>query len=63
MTSLVIVAGAALGLVWGKYHRRKFKFERGSPCGCAGSSGSGSQSSIVFRARKGERPVVQIKMR
>ncbi len=63
MVSLFIVAAAGTALAWGKFHRRKFKFQRNLPCGCATSSAIAPQSSIVFRARKGERPVVRVRMR
>jgi hypothetical protein len=58
--SLIIVAGAAIGLVWGWIRPRKFRFE--THCGCS-TSGSSQQSSIVFRARKGEKPEVLVKMK
>jgi hypothetical protein len=61
--SLVIVASAAVLLIGGKLRRRKFSFERDTHCGCAAIPGSSPQSSIVFRARKGARPEVRVKMR
>jgi hypothetical protein len=61
--SLVIVASAAVMLAGSKFRRRKFSFERGTHCGCAGVEASSPQSSIVFRARKGQRPEVVVKMR
>ena len=61
--SLVVVASAAVLLVWSKFRRRKFSFERDTHCGCAGIEASSPQSSIVFRARKGQRPEVLVKMR
>ena len=50
--SLVVVASTAVLLVGSKFRRRKFSFERDTP-----------QSSIVFRARKGQRPEVLVRMR
>ena len=61
--SLVIVGSAAALLVGSKFRRRKFSFERDTHCGCAGVGESSPQSSIVFRARKGQRPEVLVKMR
>jgi hypothetical protein len=61
--SLMIVAAAASSLVAGAVWRRRFSFQRGTHCGCVATSESASQSSIVFRARKGERPVVLVKMK
>ena len=63
LASLVIVASAAALLAGSKFRRRKFSFERQTHCGCAAVSQSSSQSSIVFRARKGERPEVRVRMK
>ena len=63
LLSLSIVAAAAVLLVGSKFRRRKFSFERDTHCGCSAGSQSGPQNSIVFRARKGERPEVLVKMR
>jgi hypothetical protein len=61
--SLTIVAVVAGLFLWGRLRRRKFSFERDTHCGCAAQGQSGTKSSIVFRARKGERPVVTVKMK
>lgn len=63
--SLAIVAAAAVLLLWGKIRRRTVQFEREVPCGCAAgaSPGAGLRSSIVFHARKGQRPEVRVRMR
>ena len=61
--SLMIVAAAAALLVGTRFRRRKFSFERDTHCGCTAVPQAGPQSSIVFRARKGERPEVRVKMR
>ncbi len=63
LVSLVIVAVAAVLLVWSKLRRRRFSWERDTHCGCVGAAGASSPSTIVFRARKGERPEVRVKMR
>jgi len=63
MVSLVIVAAAAGLLLASKLRRRKFSFERATHCGCAAVSSSNPQTSIVFRARKGQRAEVRVKMR
>ena len=62
VVSLIIVAGAAAGLLWGVMRRRKFRFERDTHCGCATSAGE-HQGSIVFHARKGQKPEVLVKMK
>ena len=61
--SLVVVASAAVMLAGSKLRRRRFSFERDTHCGCAAVAESSPQSSIVFRARKGERPQVLVKMK
>jgi hypothetical protein len=65
LVALLIVATAAALLVWGRVRRRKFQFGRaaGAHCGCSTPGGAASQSSIVFHARKGERPRVLVKMK
>jgi hypothetical protein len=60
--SLIIVAGAAGALLWSRFGRRKFSFQRDTHCGCSTASQS-TQNSIVFRARKGEPPQVLVKMK
>ncbi len=61
--SLLIVAAAAGLLVWGKFRRRKFNFQRDTHCGCAAGPSAASQGSIVFHARKGQRAEVLVKMK
>jgi hypothetical protein len=63
MVSLIIVATAACGLLWSKFHRRKFSFARDTHCGCAAMSRTAPQHSIVYRARRGQRPEVLFKLR
>jgi hypothetical protein len=63
LVSLAMVACAAVLLLGSRFRRRKFSFERGTHCGCAAVRVSSPQNSIVFRARKGERPRVLVKMR
>jgi hypothetical protein len=59
--ALTIVALAAAGLLWGMLRRRKFSFQRNTHCGCSGSNPRIGGSSIIFRARKGERPRIIVK--
>lgn len=61
--SLAIVGAAAVLLLHGRFRRRKFSFERETHCGCAGSRQDLPQYSVVFHARKGERPQVLLKMK
>jgi len=61
LVSLAIVGIAAGALLWSRFRPRKFSFHRDTHCGCSAGSQSGPQQSIVFRARKGERPQVLVK--
>ena len=61
--SLVIVASAAVLLLGRKFRRRKFVLARDTHCGCVARGGSSPQGSIIFRARKGERAQVLVKLR
>jgi len=63
VASLTIVAGAASALLGSKFRRRRFSFQRDTHCGCSSIASPVSQSSVVYRARKGKRPEVLVKMR
>jgi hypothetical protein len=63
IVSLLIVAAAFGGLLWGRLHRRKFSFARDTHCGCSATDVSALQNSIVFHARKGEPRRVTVKMK
>jgi hypothetical protein len=63
MVSLIIVAVAGVSLAWSKLRRRRFSFQRDTRCGCAGVGREASAGSIVFHARKGERPEVRVRMK
>jgi hypothetical protein len=61
IAALTVVAATAGGFMWTKLRRRKFSFEHDTHCGCASASETGSRSSIVFHARKGQRPKIILK--
>ncbi len=63
VAALTIVAGAASLLLRGRLRRRGTNFHAVTHCGCPGNSSISPQSSIVFRARKGQRPEVRVKMK
>jgi len=63
IVALLIVATAAALLGWGRFGRRKFQFGRDTHCGCSSPSGTRTQSSIVFHARKGGPQQVLVKMK
>ena len=62
LLSLCIVATALVLLVGSKFRRKRFSFERDTHCGCSTTGQSGPQRTIVFHARKGQRPEVLVKM-
>jgi hypothetical protein len=60
--ALGIVAATAAGFLWRRIRPAKFDFQRDTHCGCSSPANTASKSSIVFRARKGERPQIVVKM-
>jgi hypothetical protein len=62
LAALAIVGITTALLLWSRFRPRRFSFERNTHCGCA-ASWQAPQHSIVFRARKGERPRVIVKMK
>jgi hypothetical protein len=62
LVSLIVVAVAAGLMVWGKVRRRKFSFSGQGHCGC-GAAANAPQGSIIFHARRGERPRAIVRMR
>jgi hypothetical protein len=63
VVSLAMVAVAAGLFLLARWHRRRFSFARDTHCGCAAHGQGEEKSSIVFHARKGERPAVVVKMK
>jgi len=61
LVSLAIVGAAAALLLRSRFGRRRFSFQRDTHCGCSAANSSAPQGSIIYRARKGERPQVVIK--
>jgi hypothetical protein len=61
LVSLTIVSAAAVLLLRAKFRPRKFSFQRDTHCGACAHANSVPQHTIIFRARKGERPQVVIK--
>jgi hypothetical protein len=59
--SLLIIAVTAGLFILERFRRRKFSLGRDTHCGCASPAGAASKSSIVFRARKGERPQIIVR--
>ena len=62
VVALLIVALAATSLLWAKFRRRKVRLPSGlRTAGCAPPDQSATHQSIIFHARKGERPQVIVK--
>jgi hypothetical protein len=61
ITALAIVGATAGLFLRGKLRRRAFSFERDTHCGCGAPTGNSAKSSIVFSARKGQRPKILVK--
>jgi len=59
--ALSIVTLTAGVFLWNRFRPRKFSFARTGHCGCASPDESTRRHSIVFRARRGERPQVIVK--
>ena len=62
------VSLAIVGLVAGLFlrarlRRRKFSFGQETHCGCQSAGAAETKSSVVFRARKGGRPEILVKMK
>ena len=64
LVSLAIVSAAAVLMLRSRFQRPKFSFERDTHCGC-GSKGRPAvpQHSVIYHARKGERPRIIVKMK
>lgn len=61
-TTALSIVGATAGIfAWAKFRRRQVRFGHGGHCGCAADSG-GVKGSILYSARKGERPRVTVKL-
>ena len=61
LVSLTIVSAAAVLLLRDRFRPRKLSFQRATHCGGCAHANSVPQHTIIFRARKGERPQVIIK--
>jgi len=60
ITASIVVAATAALFVLSWVRPRKFSFQRDTHCGCASAAPG---NSIVFRARKGQRREVIMKMK
>jgi len=60
MTASAVVAATAAIFIHSWLRPRKFSFKRDTHCGCASAAPG---NSVVFRARKGQRSEVIMKMK
>jgi hypothetical protein len=63
IVSLMIVGVTAAVLLWSKFRPRKFSLARDTHCGCSSPGQTAPQSTMIFRARRGERPQITVKMK
>ncbi|MBI3416921.1 MAG: hypothetical protein HY043_16645 [Verrucomicrobia bacterium] len=63
IASLLIVGVTAGLFIWSRRRQRKFDFQRDTHCGCDSPAEHNPKSSIIFRARRGQRPEIEIKTR
>jgi hypothetical protein len=62
VAAFAIVGIAAFLLIRSQLRPRGQCLSKDGPCGCSGSTGPAPKGSITFRARKGERPQVIVKL-
>jgi len=60
LSIVVVTAGI---FAWRRLRSRKSPLGRESRCGCTTPSGPAEKGSIVYHARKGQRPEVIVKMK
>ncbi len=63
ISALTIVGATVAAFAWARFKRPKFSFERDTHCGCSAADNSNQKQSIVFHARRGQRPEVIVKMK
>jgi hypothetical protein len=63
MVSLTVVGITAALLLRSRFRPRKFSLARSTHCGCSSAGRSNPGNTVVFRARRGERPQILFKMK
>jgi hypothetical protein len=61
-TALMIVAGTAGVFLWQWLRPKYFGRKKSSVCGCSSPSQKDHPPSVIYHARKGERPSITVKM-
>ena len=63
IVALGIVAATAGLFAWNRLRPRKFSLVKDTHCGCSSPGGSAGGNTMVFRARRGERGQIVVKMK
>jgi hypothetical protein len=61
--ALSIVGLTGIAFVWRAMRRRRFDPARDTHCGCGTGSQRHGGPSVIFRARKGERPQIIVRLK
>lgn len=59
IAALAVVAITAVAFLRAKWRRRGFNFEQDTHCGCTPARAAGG--SVIYSARKGQRPRIIVK--
>ncbi len=63
LAALAVVGLTAAIFLWSRLRRRNAGAGCGGHCGCAMTNSEPPRESIIFHARKGERPEILVKMK
>jgi hypothetical protein len=63
IVALGIVGVTAMLFAWSALRPRKFSLQRDTHCGCSSPGQTSPGNTMVFRARRGERPQILVKMK
>jgi hypothetical protein len=63
LVSLTVVGVTAAIMLYSRFRPRKFALARATHCGCSSTNQSRPGNTVVFRARRGERPQILFKMK
>ena len=63
VVSLMVVGVTAGIMLYRRFRPRKFAFAHATHCGCSSAGRSNPGNTVVFRARRGERPQILFKMK
>ncbi|HEY1171262.1 MAG TPA: hypothetical protein VGH19_07850 [Verrucomicrobiae bacterium] len=60
--ALMIVASTAGVFLWQWLRPKRLGHKKGTVCGCSTNSVSAPKPTVIYHARKGERPQITVKM-